>query len=65
MHYNNKDKIMQMDLNFKSQQLLESLANSIHDRDKGSLNPFFFNISEVRLVEKWITELIREISEGV
>ncbi len=52
---------MQIDLHFKSQQLLEALANSIHDRDRGNSNPFCFNLSEVHVVERWLQEFISEI----
>ncbi len=52
-----------MDLHVKSQQLLESLANSIHDRDPKQTNPFFFNIAEIQVSEKWLEEFIKEIKE--
>ncbi len=52
-----------MDLHVKSQQLLESLANSIHDRDPKQTNPFFFNIAEIQVAEKWLEEFIKEIKE--
>ena len=51
---------MSIDFHSKSQQLLESLANSIHDREPTSLNPFFFNIAELQLTEKWLKEFIKE-----
>jgi len=54
---------MQIDLYAKSQQLLETLANSIHDRDSRTLNPFFFNIAEIQVAEKWLLEFIKEIKE--
>lgn len=50
-----------MDLHIKSQELLETLANSIHDRDPKSLNPFFFNIAEIQAAEKWLSDFIKEI----
>ena len=52
---------MQKDLHAKSQQLLETLANSIHDRDPKSVNPFFFNIAEIQVAEEWLKEFVREI----
>ena len=50
-----------MDVHAKSQQLLESLANSIHDRSENS--KFVFNISEVHITEEWIKNLINEIKK--
>jgi hypothetical protein len=52
---------MQIDLHEKSQNLLETLANSIHDREPKSQNPFFFNIAEIQAAEKWLQEFIKEI----
>ncbi len=52
-----------MDLHAKSQQLLETLANSVHDRDPKQMNPFFFNIAEIQVAEKWLEEFIKEIKE--
>ncbi len=52
---------MTIDLHAKSQDLLETLANSIHDRDPKNLNPFFFNINELQVAEKWLSELIKEV----
>ena len=51
---------MDIDINFLSAQLLERLANSIHDRDSANRN-FCFNIAEVHVVEKWLTETVKEI----
>ncbi len=55
---------MQIDLHVKSQQLLEALANSIHDRDKNNSNPFCFNIAEVHVTEKWLREFVAEVYES-
>jgi hypothetical protein len=52
---------MQIDLHFKAQNLLESLANSIHDRDPQSSNPFWFNTAEVQLTEKWLHEFVLDL----
>ena len=52
---------MSLDLHAKSQQLLEALANSIHDRDPKCLNPFFFNITEIHVTERWLSDFIAEI----
>jgi hypothetical protein len=54
---------MPIDLYAKSQQLLEMLANSIHDRDPRTQNPFFFNINELHKAEQWLKEFIKEIKE--
>jgi hypothetical protein len=56
---------MQIDLNYKSQQLLEALANSIHDRDPHSTNPFWFNISEVHVAEKWLADFVVELMDNI
>lgn len=56
-----KENTMEIDLHAKSQQLLEILANSIHDRDPKNLNPFFFNIAELQVTEKWLLEFIKEL----
>jgi hypothetical protein len=53
-----------MDLHAKSAQLLESLANSIHDRDPKQTNPFFFNIAEIQVTEKWLEEFMKEVKEN-
>lgn len=50
-----------MDLHAKSQDLLETLANSIHDRDPKNPNPFFFNIADIHKTEQWLTDFIQEI----
>jgi hypothetical protein len=52
---------MQIDLHAYAQELLELLANSIHDRDPHSINPFWFNSVEVQLAEKWLLEIIRKL----
>jgi len=54
---------MQIDLYAKSQQLLETLANSIHDRDNKNPTPFTFNISDIHVTEKWLNEFIEEIKK--
>lgn len=52
-----------MDLHVKSQQLLETLANSIHDREPKSLTPFFFNIAEIHVAEQWLQDFVKELKE--
>jgi len=51
------------DISILSQQLLERLANSIHDRDPNQ-NQFCFNINEVHVVEGWIKELFEEFKKN-
>lgn len=55
-----KGDCMSIDINFLSSQLLERLANSIHDRDPSN-NQFCFNIAEVQVTEKWLDETMQEI----
>ena len=52
---------MRLDLNAKSQQLLETLANSIHDRDPKNPNPFFFSINEIHVAHRWLEEFVRDL----
>lgn len=52
-----------MDLHKKSLQLLEKLANSIHDREPKNLMPFFFNIAEINVAEEWLREFVKELKE--
>jgi hypothetical protein len=49
---------MCIDLYQKSTELLEKLANSIYDRDPQNPNPFFFNMAEIHIVEKWLSEVL-------
>lgn len=53
---------MSIDIHSKSLELLESLANSIHDREPQSVKPFFFSLSEIHVAEKWIRDFIKEIN---
>lgn len=54
---------MSLDLHAKSQDLLETLANSVHDRDPKNPNPFFFNINELQVAELWLIEFKKEVLE--
>ncbi len=54
---------MAIDIYAKSVQLLERVANSVHERDPKTPNLLCFNISEVHVVEEWLKELLREIKE--
>lgn len=53
-----------MELNFteNAHNLLETLANSIHDREPKSDTPFFFSIKEVEVAEKWLKDFIDRLS---
>ena len=53
---------MDIDIYAKSVQLLEQIANSIHD-EQTNINLFTFNINEIHIVEDWIRELIKELQE--
>lgn len=48
-----------MDLYTKSQQLLEALANSIHDNSELPTD-FCFSIREIHVVERFLLELLEE-----
>jgi hypothetical protein len=52
---------MIIDIYAKSVQLLEHVANSVHERDNKNPNLLCFSISEVHVVEKWLNELIKEV----
>jgi hypothetical protein len=51
-----------VDVYAKSVQLLERVANSVHERD--TKNPYLlcFSSSEVQVVEAWLRELLEEIA---
>ena len=54
---------MSFDIGAKSSHLLELLANSIYDRDKGVIKeqPFFFSSKEVELVRDWLEQTLLEV----
>lgn len=58
-----KGVLMSIDIYAKSVQILERIANSVHDRDPKAPNLFCFTISEVHLVESWLEEILRELRE--
>lgn len=47
---------IELDLHSKAIELLEKIANSVHDRCQGSANLLCFSTSEVDLVEQWLKE---------
>ena len=51
---------MKIDLEAKSQELLNKLVNSIYDRNPTNPNPISFTIAEVQLVEEWLKDLLDE-----
>ena len=54
---------MVIDIYAKSVQLLERVANSVHDRDPKNPNLLTFSVSEIHIVEDWIKELLKELKE--
>lgn len=51
---------MEIDLYSKAVQLLEKIANSVHERDPKTPNLMCFSTTEVQLVEKWLEDFISE-----
>lgn len=51
---------MSIDLYAKAVNLLEQIANSVHERDPKNPNLLFFSASEVQVVEEWLKEFIDE-----
>lgn len=49
-----------MDLHAKAKELLEKVANSVHERDLKNPNLLCFSIQEVDLVEKWLGDFVQE-----
>lgn len=52
-----------MELHAKSQQLLETLANSIYDREPKPATQLFFNIADIHAVEQWLKGFVKELKE--
>lgn len=50
---------MYIDYHAKSVELLERIANSVHERDPKTPNILCFSSSEVNLVEQWLKEFDR------
>lgn len=51
-----KGEFMSIDYYAKSVELLERIANSVHERDPKNPNLLCFSSSEVQLVEQWLKE---------
>lgn len=60
---NSKGDLMVIDIYAKSVQLLERVANSVHDRDPKNPNLLTFSVNEIHIVEDWIKELMKELKE--
>lgn len=54
---------MNIDIYAKSVQLLERVANSVHERDPKNANLLCFSTNEVQVVEEWINELLNELEQ--
>jgi len=54
---------MTVDIHAKSLQLLELIANSVHERDNQKTYLLCFSTSEVKVVEQWIGEFVDELKE--
>jgi hypothetical protein len=54
---------MTIDIYAKSVQLLERVANSIHDREPKNPTLFTFSLNEIHIVENWIKELLKELEK--
>ena len=52
---------MFIDIYGKSVQLLERVANSIHDREPKNPNLLTFSVNEINIVQEWIKELLKEL----
>lgn len=51
---------MSIDLYAKAVQLLEYIANSVHEREHKNANLSCFSTNEVQIVEKWLKDFISE-----
>ena len=50
--------MMNIDLYAKSVELLEQIANSVHERDPKNANLLFFSVNEVQLVKEWLRDFL-------
>lgn len=58
-----KGELMTIDYYAKSVELLERIANSVHERDPKNPNPLFFSSSEIQVSEQWLKEFSKELQE--
>jgi len=54
---------MTIDLYAKAVNLLEQIANSVHEREPKNQNLLFFSTTEVQLVQDWLAEFAKETSK--
>ena len=54
---------MEIDIYAKSVQLLERVANSLHDRDPKNTSLLRFSLKEIHIVENWLKELLTELKK--
>ncbi len=54
-----------LDLHSSAIQLLEKIANSVHDRSQSAINLLCFSTSEVELVEQWLIDFILTYERGL
>lgn len=47
-------------LHLKTLDLLNQLANSIHDRESPNLNQFFFSIDDIKVCEQFLKSMLLE-----
>jgi hypothetical protein len=52
---------MDINLHEKAINLLEKIANSVYERDPHNPHLMCFSITEVNLVEQWLTNFIKEV----
>lgn len=53
---------MNIDLHEKAVQLLEKIANSVHERDPKNQNLLCFSVAEVLVAQDWLEEFLHEIT---
>jgi hypothetical protein len=58
-----KGDLMTIDLYAKAVNLLEQIANSVHEREPKNQNLLFFSTTEVQLVQDWLAEFAKETSK--
>lgn len=51
---------MHTDLYAKAIQLLERVANSLHERETKNINLLCFSTVEVQVVEEWLKDFMQE-----
>lgn len=54
---------MSIDLHAKAINILQQIANSVHERDPKNPNLLFFSFIEIQLVERWLKEFIDEVEK--